>query len=447
MIILTLLVVLILIFPVRKQKINFDEKAEVISIYREDVAYIKQQFKKNLIDENERDQLLNEIDKKSVNAMQSIEQRSFAYRSPLAPIVLIVGTLMLASALYVKLYTEQKVHIWHDNAQHFGSKIVEGLFDKKTVEKTLAESNKRQKDSYCFLLQQEMLNNYSQNAEAIVNVAECHLQMGFAKPASQAIQRALSINADNLRANYLYAELQFLKIQQLIPQTEKKLITLFEKNPTATDIGYLLMLNSFSHGRLTEVQRYADTLKPFTDTNPVLKDAVDGLLAQSTQQSEKGMVKSAPVKQSSSEPDTPVSINHNQQLQQTDNTMTVQKEDTNQAVAEFKATITIDKALRNKIHTPKTLFIIVKSAQGQLLTAAKYTVTDVNKIIEAHIVDGQEGLMQMMPLSSSEDIVVTARISQTGRTAATTGDLTSKPISIHLPQDKSIPIVIDSVVN
>lgn len=282
LIIFTLIVVALLLYPVKKQPMSFDEKAEVIKIYRQEVAYITMQHSKGLIDDDEQQQLLAEADKKSSLAMLAVEEKSFAYRSAVVPMIVFVIGVCVAGAVYFKFYTEQNVERWQTHGAYYNDSIIKGLFSREVVEKNLADttSSRKQQVSYCFLLQKEMFANYPHNSEALVNVAECHLQLGLTKQAHTAIQKALQIDENHLRANYLFAELQFLQLQRLLPQTQKKLTALFEHNPTAIDIGYLLMVEHFAKGQFDTVRAYADKLRPYLKDNPLLQEAIDELLMQ-----------------------------------------------------------------------------------------------------------------------------------------------------------------------
>ncbi len=125
------IVFLLLIFPIKKRRINFDEKGEAIKIYQEEVAHINRQFEKEFIDENEKAQLLAELDKKSALAIMAIEKKTFAYKPSFVPLVLIVLGLSVASVLYYRHYQESGVMRWQAFKENFHGQITEGLFDEK----------------------------------------------------------------------------------------------------------------------------------------------------------------------------------------------------------------------------------------------------------------------------------------------------------------------------
>lgn len=276
---LTVLVLAYLFYPIRSRAVDFDEKDEVIKIHREEVAYIKQQHQKALIDDSDKAQWLAELDRKSATSMLAIEQKTYAYRSAMMPVLSLCLGIGASSLLYARFYQAQSVGTWHSSAATYREAIIEGLFDHKVVTKTIenltkttvAIDNKNTQDTYCFLLQHQMLRDYSKNPDVLMNVAECHLQLGYSSLAQSAIANALREDPNHLRANTIDAQLQLLQQHRLNPETQAKLTALVEDNPSAVDMGYLLLLNHFSLGEFTEAQTRYEKLQPYVANDPKLK--------------------------------------------------------------------------------------------------------------------------------------------------------------------------------
>ncbi len=464
---LSVVVLAILLYPIRQRPIDFDEKGEAIKVYRQEVSHIEQQHRKGLLDDNEKDLLLSELDRKSAMAMLAIEQRTFAYRRSAIPAMLLTAGLCFGGLLYAKLNQEQGVHQWHLSQEKYQADIIEGLFDRDVVLKNLMQSGENSRN-YCFLLQKKMLSGYPDNPDALMNVAECHLQLGLADLAQPAIEHALRVNPEHLRANYVVAQLQFLQHQQLDKKNQAKLRQLAQTNPNAVDILYLLAVNSFSNGQFDEARGYLAKLRPHADNDPTLKQAlaemqglidhhsagkmsssntVDNPHAPIAPQSQ--LADSADNSASKAQLTPPKSSNTASTLAPAATPM-INAEDHSATQSDtktsFSATIVIAPELRQGLRLPKTLFVIVKSPQGQLLTAGKYTLTDADKPLNVTLTDGQAGLMQMLPMAGFQQLQVTARISQTGATSASAGDLTTAPTLITLPQSQATTLTINQTV-
>ncbi len=470
---LSALVLAALLYPIRQRPIDFDEKAEAIKVYRQEVTHIEQQHKKGLLDDNEKDQLLSELDKKSAMAMLAIEQKTFAYRGGAMPAMLVTVGLCAGGLLYAKLNQEQGVTQWHQAQEKHQADMIEGLFDRDIVLKNLMQSGDNPRN-YCFLLQQKMLSNYPDNPDALINVAECHLQLGYANLAQPAIEHALRVSPDHLRANYIVGQLKFLQKKQLDAKTQIRLRQLAQTNPDAIDILYLLAVNSFSNGEFDTARGYLAKLRPYADNDPTLKKALAEMQGLITRHSSKRAASANAMPSTAKNPHASI----RQQLEQlgkqgqtrknavphpimaasqTPQQQTTPMSDTTSDTAREKASKTAKKAsftaniivapeLRQGLNLPKTLFVIVKSPQGQLLTAGKYTLPDADKPLKVTLTDGQAGLMQMQPMTGFSQLQVTARISQTGVTSSSTGDLTSEPTVIALPQSQATTLTINQTV-
>ncbi len=69
------------------------------------------------------------------------------------------------------------------------NEVNSGLFDQSLV----AQFNEEDIPTYCFSLQQQLLDSYSENSEALANLAFCHLQAGYPTLASDSVNIGLKI--------------------------------------------------------------------------------------------------------------------------------------------------------------------------------------------------------------------------------------------------------------
>ncbi|PIE44958.1 MAG: c-type cytochrome biogenesis protein CcmI [Gammaproteobacteria bacterium] len=278
-ILLTVGVLVYLLYPVRQQSIEFDEKDEAIKIYREEVAYIEQQHQKRLIDDTDKAQLLQELERQSVLAMLAIEQRTFAYRRSLVPTVFIVVSIMAGVSLYAHFYEKKGIGAWQRAGSEFSTAALLGLFDQSYMHNFITTHNDREIGNYCFLMQRELLKKRVQDADVLLNVARCHLLRGSPELAEIAVSRALRNNPNNASGIYLLAELEFSRYHQLSDSTGKKLTAIAREKPS-TDILYLLMLNSYTRGEFRQAKSYVHRLRPLIHQRPMLAKSLDAIEAK-----------------------------------------------------------------------------------------------------------------------------------------------------------------------
>ncbi len=233
MVLLLLLAVvfLLLIFPVKKRRVNFDEKGEAIKVYQEEVGHINRQFAKGFIDDAEKSQLLMELDKKSALAITAIDKKSFAYQRSFVPLLLIVAGLVLASAAYYQYYQRSGVMRWQAFNNHFHGMISEGLFDERVVARFVTEKDAKAASAYCFAMQRELLAKYDTNPDALANLASCYIMTGYPQLAEQVIARGLKSQAEHPGLNYLLAELQYTKEKYLSSDSIDLLLTVIKSRP------------------------------------------------------------------------------------------------------------------------------------------------------------------------------------------------------------------------
>lgn len=432
-IMLTIIVLLWLVYPVKKQVINFDEKDEIIKVYRNEVTHIKQQHRKGLIDDLSKEQLLNELDKKSAMAMLSVEQKFFAYRGKIIPMILIVLGLVIGATIYAKFYYSQGINTWEKKGKLYKNDIIAGLFDHSTMTQFITQ-NPQQLPDYCFLMQQQLLAKYPNNPDALANVAQCHLSTGFPDLAETAIDRALRKNNNHRFANFALAELEFFKQQHLTKNTHEKLANIMSQGALPIDMTYLLTLDSYNRGEFDKAKSYIKQLRKMSGGDQALNEDLDrieqNMSLSKTGETARFHASESPAleehKKASSPPlDKVVTTANN---------------------ASMTAKITVSPELAGHVSTPKTLFVIVKSMQEELVAAGKFTLTDAQQPMTVSLSDGQKDLMQIMPMSNMVKLQVTARISQGGRTVAETGDFTSSPVTIDMPQSKIATITIDQII-
>lgn len=267
LLLLLMIVLLLFVFPVKEKRIDFDEKGEAIKVYKDEVNYLQRQQQKGFIDENEKTQLLVELDKKTALAMTAIEQRSYSYRRSFVPLVLTVVGLAAASMLYFRHYQDNGVYRWQ--AFNFANRgaITEGLFDKHVVENFISNTDAKTGAAYCFAMQRTLLKKYDTNPDTLANLAHCHLRLGYLQLAADAAKRGLQTKPQHSELNYLMAAVDYIANQSLSPTSVDRLSNVIKNNATHENALRLLAINSLQQGNNEQAQFFFAQLKKLLENS------------------------------------------------------------------------------------------------------------------------------------------------------------------------------------
>lgn len=442
LVLLLAVVFVLLIFPVRKRRIRFDEKGEAIKIYHEEVAYIERQLKKGFIDSKEEKQLLLELDKKTALAITAIEEKSFSYQRSFTPLLVIVAGLALASTFYFWHYQKNGVMRWQFFNEQFQGRITEGLFDERVVTDFVLEYDDETSAAYCFAMQHELLEKYDRSPDALANLAACFLQVGYPQLAEQAVQRGVNSDAKHLELNYLLTELAYGKNKQLNSADIDRLLAIIKQQPDHFKAIRLLAINSLNQKHYLQAKFFFTRLKQLAPKdNAELSTALNRLLGEI----ETEIAKAAPT------PLSPHVLPHvqTQANSQATNAQQNTKKDTAKSAeqqAKLTVSISITPTLAKQLDEENTLFVIVKSREGQLLTASKHQFSAAQQPLSLTLSDNQAGAMQMQPMAGHDAVEVVARISRNHTPIANSGDLSSAALMVTLPQEKTPELLIDRVL-
>lgn len=404
-----------LIFPIKKQRVDFDEKDDVIKVYQDEIIHLERQHASGFIDANEKAQLLSELDNKSALAMTAIEKKTFSYqRSPIPLIAILLG-LAAATGVYYQYYQKSGVMQWQSFYVTHHEAITEGLFDPRTIMQFLQQNDVKTGATYCFAMQQVLLAQYDTNADALANLALCHLSSGYPQLAEVAAKRGLTTQPQHTELNYIMAEVDFLKHQRLSATAVDHLLQTIKNKPKHFGALRLLAIHSLGQRDYQQARFFFTELKKLAANDAQLFAALEYMdkeIAQ-TIASEKKLVSTS---QFPSATTLPLSI-------------------------------TIAPSIAKTLKGSAILFIIIQSEQGQLLNASKHPIQDVNLPLTININEHQTNTMQTQAITNHKRVKVTARISHHGNPIAATGDLTSATQLVALPVKKVVKLLIDKTVS
>ncbi len=431
LLLLPVVVFLWFIFPVKKRRIQFDEKGEAIKIYQEEAAHIHRQFDKGFIDDSEKRQLLAELDKKSALAITAIEKKSFAYQASRVPLILVVVGLLIASLIYYRHYQQNGVMRWQAFNKDFHGQITEGLFDTQVVNRFVGSKDAETAATYCFAMQHELLAKYDNNPDALANVASCFATVGYPQLAEQAIERGLKNQANHPELNYLLAELQYRRDEKLSGDSIGNLLTVIKTRPDHFKAIRLLAVNSLNQGNYAQAKFFFGKLKDLVPSdNQELSATLARLLGEINEKISQSQPGTYPPEEASV---------HKYRANQYNREGAAASKIT---PATVNLSVALSPALARTLMGEYTLFVIVKTPQGKLLNTSKHLFTTSRQPLLVGINDNDDEMVKIENMVGHSRVSVVARISFNNSLIAQSGDLTSKPVTIALPQQGQLTALL-----
>ncbi len=237
-IILSIIVFLILLLPVRKKTINFDEKAYAIKVYKEELSILEHRKNTYRIDKKTYENLKIELERKSVLSFLSIDKKFFSYKESIIYIPICLIFIAIAGAFYT-------VHSGNNKSLEFlrfkdanRLKIEEGI-SNKFVFKEFSKDEKELR-YYCFSLQQLVLAKHTKNSEALANLAFCQMNMGTLILTQDTIRLGLQVDKNHPELNYLFAQTNLMRFRKLDKASKNALKITLKKDPKHIEALWLL---------------------------------------------------------------------------------------------------------------------------------------------------------------------------------------------------------------
>ncbi len=252
--------------------------------------------------------------------------------------------------------------------------------------------------------------------------------VGYPQLAEQAIERGLKTKADHNDLNYLVAELQFTEDKTLSPDSLDRLTAVIKREPKHFRAIRLLAVNSLNQGNYRQAKFFFTQLKALAPAeNKELSSALDRLLTEID-----GKIN----------PPAPEQLE-----QQGANAEQKPLKRTTDNPSAVQLSVSVSPEFTDSLADENMLFIVVKTLNNKLLNATKHSLHRAAQPLSVVISDNDGEMMKTGNMVGNAKVAVTARISKTGSPIAQTGDLTSAPITIALPQKNQVTeIVIDRKV-
>lgn len=332
-----------------------------------------------------------------------------------APVVtaLVLALLpLLAIAFYTQMVAPRALPEWWQLREEMGPSVDKILRGQAPS----AEDAKGHSMADFVRLLQDRLQASPDNHEGWFMLGVAYMQLEMVQPASTAFEHAWRLRPDEPRYALLYAQSRIFSNEgQLDPISRSLLEGVLAKNPEHESALLMYGLASHRSGDYAAAVKYLQKLEALRAARHVgnggsaVLSQLDGVLADARQR------------------------------------LALQASGKAVASASLRVKVRVDKAVAGKFSPEDTLYVFAKPLQGPPMPLAviKRPAGALPLSLE---LDDSQSMMPQRPLSSVQEIVVSARISRHGSPDPQPGDLEAVAVPVRQGgQSQSLELVIQSV--
>lgn len=405
---LSLVVALAFVWPLLRaeRKQNTSLLQLNISVFKERLLELEQDYAQAKIDQETFDALKTELERQLLSLAQDSQQPT-----PTQPLskktiaALFVVMLMLAAGLYRGLaYQPHLWHWWQVKTQT--EPLIDDLFANKTIApERLAKQNLA---DFARVLQQK-LQTQPNNIDGWYMLGMAYLQGELADLALNAFANANRLDParDDIALSYAQT-LVFTQQGRLTPQSRELLMQVLNKHPDHEGALLLMGMGAFRSGDYAGALAFLPRLKQVHLTR--------------------------------------TGENKGKAIEEIDKAITIAQQGGEPVVAAqtgIRVTVKLAKELQGKLQANDVLFVFAKALNGPPMPLAVVRQTAGSFPVVVDLND-QQSMMPELKLSKFSSVIVGARISKTGAPQGESGDL--EAIAVPVTQQDKLQRV-DLVIN
>lgn len=339
-------------------------------------------------------------------------QGSRRFSAPVVSALVLVLLPLLAIGFYSQVLAPRSLPEWWQLREEMGpsvDKILQGQAPS-------AEDAKGHSMADFVRLLQDRLQGKPDNHEGWFMLGVAYMQLEMVQPASTAFEHAWRLRPEEPRYALLYAQSRiFANEGQLDPVSRQLLESVLAKNPEHESALLMYGLASHRSGDYATAVKYLEKLEALRGARhagnggSTVLAQLDGVLADARQR----------LRQQASGKPVPT--------------------------AALRVKVRVDKVVAGKYSPEDTLYVFAKALQGppMPLAVVKRPAGTLPLTLD---LDDSQSMMPQRPLSSVQEIVVTARISRHGSPDPQPGDLEAVAVPVRQGgQAQSVELVIQSV--
>ncbi len=407
---LTLIALLFIIVPFLKKErvvtITHNANAQLISIYEQRLVELQADLDNQRIDSQNHSEAIIELKRRLLNELSPEKSLNSRGDNRIFALTGAAFLIALAGIFYAMTGSQQQIAAWHDAMDNLAD------YGQRAVMQKGEPLTKNELQAFALALRTK-LSQSGDDEVAWMLLGRVALMLNEFDMAKQSFDKTLKINPDNMQALVSYSQVLLLEgSEENMTRAAGMLSKVLQAQPNNLDAISLLALIAFER---------KDWLQA--------KAAFEVLLASMDESD----TRYAMINQRISEIDLQIAqqnvVTSGEQL----------------AAQSIQVTVDIDSQLADKQPNNGILFVFAKAAKGSPMPLAVVKLTDYSFPITVELSDAN-AMMAGLNLSSANDIVISARISNDDSVMPSTGELEGHSEVLNRKDVRQVQLNIDTSI-
>ena len=407
---LTLIALLFIIVPFLKKErivtITHNANAQLISIYEQRLVELQADLDNQRIDSQNHSEAIIELKRRLLNELSPEKSLNSRGDNRIFALTGAAFLIALAGIFYAMTGSQQQIAAWHDAMDNLAD------YGQRAVMQKGEPLTKNELQAFALALRTK-LSQSGDDEVAWMLLGRVALMLNEFDMAKQSFDKTLKINPDNMQALVSYSQVLLLEgSEENMTRAAGMLSKVLQAQPNNLDAISLLALIAFER---------KDWLQA--------KAAFEVLLA------------------SMDESDTRYAM-INQRISEIDLQIAQQNVATSGdqlAAQSIQVTVDIDSQLADKQPNNGILFVFAKAAKGSPMPLAVVKLTDYSFPITVELSDAN-AMMAGLNLSSANEIVISARISNDDSVMPSTGELEGHSEVLNRKDVRQVQLNINTLI-
>ncbi|URQ99356.1 c-type cytochrome biogenesis protein CcmI [Pseudoalteromonas sp. SCSIO 43095] len=407
---LTLIALLFIIVPFLKKErvvtITHNANAQLISIYEQRLVELQADLDNQRIDSQNHSEAIIELKRRLLNELSPEKSLNSRGDNRIFALTGAAFLIALAGIFYAMTGSQQQIAAWHDAMDNLAD------YGQRAVMQKGEPLTKNELQAFALALRTK-LSQSGDDEVAWMLLGRVALMLNEFDMAKQSFDKTLKINPDNMQALVSYSQVLLLEgSEENMTRAAGMLSKVLQAQPNNLDAISLLALIAFER---------KDWLQA--------KAAFEVLLASMDESD----TRYAMINQRISEIDLQIAqqnvVTSGEQL----------------AAQSIQVTVNIDSQLADKQPNNGILFVFAKAAKGSPMPLAVVKLTDYSFPITVELSDAN-AMMAGLNLSSANEIVISARISNDDSVMPSTGELEGHSEVLNRKDVRQVQLNIDTSI-
>ncbi|CAD2225312.1 Cytochrome c-type biogenesis protein [Pseudoalteromonas sp. 3J6] len=407
---LTLIALLFIIVPFLKKErvvtITHNANAELISIYEQRLVELQADLDNQRIDSQNHSEAIVELKRRLLNELSPEKSLNSRGDNRIFALTGAAFLIALAGIFYAMTGSQQQIAAWHDAMDNLAD------YGQRAVMQKGEPLTKNELQAFALALRTK-LSQSGDDEVAWMLLGRVAIMLNEFDMAKQSFDKALSMNSDNMQALVSYSQVLLLEgSDENMTRAAGMLSKVLQAQPNNLDAISLLALIAFERKDWIQAKAAFEVLLASMDESDtryaMISKRISEIDGQIAKQSELN--------------------SHDQQV-----------------VQGIQVTVKIDEQLEEKQPSNGILFVFAKASEGSPMPLAVVKLTDYSFPITVELSD-KNAMMAGLNLSSANEIVISARISNDDSVMPSTGELEGHSEVLLRKDVRQVQLNIDTLI-